>query len=245
MLGTIFHYSVTPPEDDHANCEDHRNRVIAMHERMGYRWGGAYNGHFCHHGGFWLSYEGPNQASGNNWANLNLEAWCYLGTVGTEFTREAQHTAYQLTLRNPREHVHAHSTFFPTACPGDPVRDWVLGGALPVVGGGVTTTPEVPEMFIAWGKTVFGVPIAALIAGGRVVLDLSGPEGAYGIPQPALDWKAGGGRDAVPLINLDPVSLAAVVQPPAPPAGGGGGGVTAVEVRQIVVEVLDGTTLRV
>ena len=134
MNGTVFHYAVMEPRDDHAECYAQRNQVIAMHEGMGYRRGGAYNGHFCIHGGFWLSYEGPNQATGDTWANLNLEAWCYLATVGTPVTAEAQQTAYELTFRNPRDRIHPHSDFFATSCCGDPLREWIAAGALPPAG---------------------------------------------------------------------------------------------------------------
>ena len=80
-----------------------------MHESMGYRAGGAYNGHFCHHGEWWLSYTGPNAATGNTWANLNLHAWCYLATVGTPVTPAAQQAAYELTLFERNRHVGGHT----------------------------------------------------------------------------------------------------------------------------------------
>jgi len=133
VLGTVFHYSVSAPEDDHGRCVAHRDRIIAMHEGMGYRPGGAYNGHFCHHGESWISYLGPNQASGHTWANLNLHAWCYLATVDTPVTSEAAQAAYELTLVEPsgRDQMYPHSAFFPTSCCGDPLRDWIAAGALP------------------------------------------------------------------------------------------------------------------
>lgn len=127
MLGTVFHYAVVAARADHAECDAQRLGIIAYHERNGYKRGGAYNGHFCIHGGWWLAYTGPNQATGDTWANLNLEAWCYLGTVDTPFTAEAQATAYELTLRNPRN-VYSHHQFFNTACAG-PVRPWIAAGA--------------------------------------------------------------------------------------------------------------------
>lgn len=133
MLGTVFHYAVVEPEEDHARCEAQVAGIIAMHERMGYRRGGAYNGHFCIHGQSWVSYTGPNQATGDTWANLNLHAWCYLGTVGTPVTAPAQQAAYDLTLLEPsgRDQIYPHSAFFPTSCCGDPLRDWIAGGAAP------------------------------------------------------------------------------------------------------------------
>lgn len=131
MLGTVFHYAVVAPKDDHADCLRQRDEIIAYHERIGYRRGGAYNGHFCWHGESWLSYEGPNQATGNTWANLNLEAWCYLATTDTPVTDAAARVAYDLTLRNPREEIYPHSAFFNTSCCGDPLREWIANGALP------------------------------------------------------------------------------------------------------------------
>jgi len=140
MLGTVFHYAVVEPEPDHARCEGQRVGIIAMHERLGYRTGGAYNGHFCQHGATWVSYTGPNQASGSTWANLNLHAWCYLATVGTPVTRAAQQAAYDLTLFEPtgRDRIDPHSAHFATACCGDPLREWIAAGAQAPAG---QTTP--------------------------------------------------------------------------------------------------------
>lgn len=134
MLGTVFHYAVVEPEDDHARCAIQVQRVITMHENMGYRVGGAYNGHFCQHGAYWISYLGPNQATGNTWANLNLHAWCYLATVGTPVTKEAADAAYALTLVEPtgRDQIYPHSAFFATSCCGDPLREWIANGAVPL-----------------------------------------------------------------------------------------------------------------
>ncbi len=243
MLGTVFHYAVVEPEDDHSRCEGQVAGVIAMHERMGYRRGGAYNGHFCQHGGVWVSYTGPNQATGDTWANLNLHAWCYLATVGTPVTPAAAQAAYELTLFEPtgRDQIYPHSAFFATSCCGDPLREWIAQGALAPTSG--SSTQEVRDVFIAWGQTVFGVPVAALIAGGRKVLDLSGPPGAYDIPQPALDWKAVGGRDAVPLVLCDPQSLGVLLSAPEP-AGGAVGGLSAADVQGIVRAEIDATRLK-
>lgn len=146
MLGTVFHYAVVEPEDDHARCEIQKDRVIAMHENMGYRKGGAYNGHFCQHGYWWISYLGPNQATGNTWANLNLHAWCYLATVGTPVTDGAADAAHTLTLVEPtgRDQIYPHSAFFPTSCCGDPLREWIANGALP-------SGPPDPEPLIMEG----------------------------------------------------------------------------------------------
>lgn len=74
-----------------------------------------------------------------------------------------------------------------------------------------SSTTKGPNMTLVWGQTVFGVTVGALIAGHKKILDLSGPAGAYGVPQPLLDWRGVPGRDAVPLVLLDPQSLAVLV----------------------------------
>lgn len=188
MLGTVFHYAVVEPEDDHARCHAQALGVIAMHERMGYRKGGAYNGHFCIHGESWVSYTGPNQATGDTWANLNLHAWCYLATVGTPATREAQQAAYDLTLFEPsgRDQIYPHSAFFPTSCCGDPLREWIAAGAL------APHTPSTPHRRHN-GMTIMWIDfngIKAYLVGGdlTIIKGFDGRAGAYGFPQDALDF---------------------------------------------------------
>lgn len=187
MLGTVFHYAVVEPEDDHSRCHDQALGVIAMHERMGYRRGGAYNGHFCQHGGRWVSYLGPNQATGDTWANLNLHAWCYLATVGTPVTPAAAQAAYDLTLVEPtgRDQIYPHSAFYATSCCGDPLRDWIAAGALP------------PAVRIKArrhnGMTIMWIDfqgIKAYLVGSdlTIIKGFDGPPGAYGFPQDALDF---------------------------------------------------------
>lgn len=87
-----------------------------------------------------------------------------------------------------------------TACPGD-----LLELALPALREPYSPAPKLTEteMIIAIGRTVFGVAIAFLVSGGRVLRTFNGPEGAYGIPQDALDWKAQPGRDAVAYVYVD------------------------------------------
>ena len=237
MLGTVFHYSVMEPVE-HSQCYAQRNRVIQMHEGMGYRDGGAYNGHFCIHGEKWVSYLGPNEATGNGWANLNLHAWCYLATVGTPVTPEAAQAAYDFTLVEPtgRDQIYPHSAFFATACCGDPLRDWIAQGALPP-----STTPrtlEVPRMYIAIARTVFGVSLGVLMSGARKVREFTGPEGAYGIPQSALDWKGTDGRDAVPFVFVEWADFEVLISPwpvtQVPASGGATGGATKADVAGIV-----------
>ena len=78
---------------------------------------------------------------------------------------------------------------------------------------GGSRRPEVHDMFVAVGRTVFGVSVAFLVSGGRVLKTFDGPEGAFGIPKSALDWKSGAGRDAVPFIFVDPDTVTKFTEP--------------------------------
>lgn len=133
MLGTVFHYAVVEPEADHSRCAAQVENIRRYHESIGYRKGGAYNGDFCQHGEKFIAYLGPNQATGDTWANLNLHAWSYLGTVDTPVTDAAAQAAYDLTLVEPtgRDMIFPHSYFYNTSCCGDPLRAWIANGAQP------------------------------------------------------------------------------------------------------------------
>ena len=255
MLGTVFHYSVTPPEDDHARCFEHRNRIIAMHESMGYRAGGAYNGHFCHHGEWWLSYTGPNAATGNTWANLNLHAWCYLATVGTPVTPAAQQAAYELTLFEPtgRDQIYPHSAFFATSCCGDPLRDWIAAGALPPDILSTTGGNSVYHM-LTEGPAGPGNDRCFKVDGLQIIseLDYGAPRGAFGIHQEALDAQAKYGIPIVDGRKTPPFAekplqdlVVAFTKGKWKDSGAGGSGLSEDAVRAIVADVIDGTTLKV
>jgi hypothetical protein len=79
--------------------------------------------------------------------------------------------------------------------------------------------PEIPRMYIAVGRTIDQVSHARLVTGGRVLRRFDGPEGGYGIPQDALDWKSGAGREAVPFVFVEAGELFQLDQP-WPPAPG-------------------------
>lgn len=94
-------------------------------------------------------------------------------------------------------------------------------------------TKEQNDMHIVVGRTVFGVSLAFLASGGRVLKTFDGAEGAYGIPQSALDWKAGAGRDAVPYVFVDPDVVGAFADP-WPRCGGTGACVGAASLAKAV-----------
>jgi len=96
-----------------------------------------------------------------------------------------------------------------TACPGNNIEAILNEFRAPIR----NVSPTEVDMVIAWGRTVFGVPIAFLLAGGRVLKTFDGPPGAYGITQSALDWKNATGRDAVPLILVDPDQIGQLAAP--------------------------------
>lgn len=119
-----------------------------------------------------------------------------------------------------------------------PREDWdrMVAGPAP--------TPEVPDMSIQYGRTIYGVSIAFLVSGGRVLRTFTGPEGAFGLPQDALDWKAAGGRDAVPWISAGPDEIAEWLKPWPAPSGTPGEGISPVQQQAVdgclrAAEVLD------
>lgn len=242
MLGTVFHYAVVEPEDDHARCEAQAAGVIAMHERMGYRQGGAYNGHFCQHGGIWISYTGPNQATGHQWANLNLHAWCYLATVGTPVTPQAQQAAYDLTLFEPsgRDQIYPHSAFFATSCCGDLLRDWIAAGAL-APAAATTPPPQEDEMrLIRVQETEEWVLVTPLGYERNITPDRVWAYAAAGIPTGTMpNAYVDAFLGSVMALSDDVVRRVASKVP------AGGGGATEAQIRAVVADVLDGSTIRV
>lgn len=98
-------------------------------------------------------------------------------------------------------------------------------------------------MVIAVGRTVYGVSIAFLLSGGRVLRTFNGPESSFGIPQDALDWRAQPGRDAVPYVFVD-VDIVNVLLAPWPaPTGGGDAEITVEQTAAINAGVLSGQLL--
>lgn len=256
MLGTVFHYAVVEPCADHADCEAQKDSIIAMHERMGYRKGGAYNGHFCIHGESWISYWGPNQATGHDWANRNLHAWCYLATVDTPVTPEAAQAAYDLTLVEPtgRDQIYPHSAFFATSCCGDALRQWIADGALPPA-----QKPQPQErdvILVGQSNANPGVIYALHPVNGIIAAEFTCKVGeeVYGFPPSAGPYVSGEGAGngiALPLRFVLPhvidwlravqgYTLTPPAQPGTPPASGG---LTSAVVRGVVREELDKTRL--
>lgn len=125
--------------------------------------------------------------------------------------------------------------------PGEWERAIMLGGS-----SAAQRAQEVPDVYIFRGRTVFGVPLGGVAAGDRVLTPLDGEDVNYGLSQAIIDWKSQPGRDAVPIIFLDPATLGALVQPPVQPGGGSTtvvNGLSAADVRAIVRAELDATKL--
>ena len=103
---------------------------------------------------------------------------------------------------------------------------------------GAPAKKDMNDMVIAVGKTVFGVSVAFLTSGGRVLKTFDGAEGGYGIPQSALDWKAGAGRDAVPFVFVDPETVGKLAAD-WPQAGGSVGVLSDKDVARIASATAD------
>lgn len=96
---------------------------------------------------------------------------------------------------------------------------------------GATTAPVPPReeedvAYIAVGNAVMG-SVAAVVDGGYRVGDFfTGPAGAYGIPQSAIDWNNAGGRDLkyVSFYGDDTRFAHVIAERPSDSGGGGGGG---------------------
>lgn len=110
-----------------------------------------------------------------------------------------------------------------TACPGNMAEAQLDALREPY---GPQPTQEEDQMIVVVGRTAFGVSIAFLVSGGRVFRTFNGPEGAYGIPQDALDWMAQPGRGAVKYVYVDTEIVNQLLAPwpaapgPAPEPGG-------------------------
>lgn len=176
---------------------------------------GGHNDHtiaFCVPGYFHSPYNDESTTALERAMATEIQVLVYLGFLSPDYV-----------VMGHRDWT--RGTQWATACPGDLLYPRVevidalsRGGSIPAPvippppsTGGSTNTQEIHDMYVAWGQTVFGVPVAALISGSRKLLDLNGPPGAYGIPQPALDWKSVAGRESVPFVFLDPTSLGALV----------------------------------
>lgn len=176
---------------------------------------GGHNGHtiaFCVPGYFHPPYNDESTTALERAMASEIQVLVYLGFLSPDYV-----------VMGHRDWT--RGTQWATACPGDLLYPRVevidalsRGGVVPApvvpsvpAPGGATAQQEIADMYICWGTTVFGQPAGALISGSKKILDLTGPAGAYGVPQPVIDWKAQPGRDAVPLVLLDPQSLAVLV----------------------------------
>lgn len=91
----------------------------------------AYNSGVCPHG-VRMEGRGPgvrSAANGTNAGNAASYATCYIAGQGDPLTDEAKvaFLAEAARFRVPLDR--AHSDWKPTACPGDPLRDWIHQGA--------------------------------------------------------------------------------------------------------------------
>ena len=92
----------------------------------------AYSFVVCPHG---TVFEGRGwgvrtAANGTIAGNASFHAACYLGGVGDPFTGAARLAIVQLVAESRRRWpagrlVRPHSSFKPTACPGDDIRAWI------------------------------------------------------------------------------------------------------------------------
>jgi hypothetical protein len=129
MLGSVHHWAVVASQPDHLHCYAQAAGIRAYHMNHGYR-DSAYNAHYCQHGGEYWWYSGPNQASGDTWANLNLTARCaMIGPGEAPSAALLNAMAASIDREGERGQIYPHSYFYNTACCGDDLRAWIASGA--------------------------------------------------------------------------------------------------------------------
>lgn len=139
MRGTVIHYSVTAPEQDHARCAGQWEGIRRTHKQTGYR-DVAYGFGVCQHG---QTFEGrgwgPNAANGNAELNRSYHSICWLGDQHTQPSAAALTEISRLLDEGPnaRGEVVGHRDVYPTSCPGDALEAWVQAGA--------TVAPPLPQ----------------------------------------------------------------------------------------------------
>lgn len=89
-----------------------------------------YNSGVCPHG---VRFEGRGPgvrtgANGTNDANYRSPAVCYLAGQGDELTDAAKRAFADEVARFDLPLVYVHRQWYATACPGDPLADWVAAG---------------------------------------------------------------------------------------------------------------------
>lgn len=238
--GGVAHYvgSGQIARADHAECDAQVAGIVAYHERNGYKAGGAYNEHVCQHGGRWLHYLGPNQASGQTWANLNLHAVCAVIGDGDTPTLEllaAMRAAWDDAAAG--QWVTPHSYWFNTSCCGDPLREWIAAGAVPPTPAptlededmGILVADSTGAWWVVhasgWKYRVFTQDVPLLAISGLIQ------------NQAPHDWSS--------LALGDVLTRFKDVMTPAVVIGGQPGGITVAQVEAIVVGTLNRTTLGV
>lgn len=247
MEGSVIHHVGAGKigRDDHAECAAQVEGIRQYHKSHGYR-DIAYCWLACQHGGrFEGRGWGPNAATGNTWANQNLNAICAL--IGDEAPTDLLLQAlYDLTVDAPngRKSITSHSDWYPTSCCGDHLRAWVAVGALPPggqvpSGGGTTPSETVLEadmIYVANGR-------ALAMQGPIIVGDWSGDLNQFGIPKGAQEFSA----NQIPIRFVHELVLAKLVLADEAaiivPTGGSGGGLTEAQVRNVVRSELNATRL--
>jgi hypothetical protein len=222
--GAVIHYvgSGQIARANHAECDTQVAGIVAYHERNGYRTGGAYNVHRCQHGGRWLHYLGPNQATGDTWANLHLHAICaVIGDADIPTTILLAALAEEIDMvPGARQSVTPHSNWFNTSCCGDPLRTWIAAGAQAPEGDDMPLTDQDVERVTASVLQALNGQREDYNANGvanlRTLLNqLSGAFPAPGVPNTA---------DVLAAIDSVP--------------GGSGGGLSEDDIRSIVRDEL-------
>lgn len=211
MRGTVIHYAVVPPRDDHGACAAQVEGIRRYHLSTGYR-DIAYGWLVCQHGGVFEGLGwGPNAANGSNELNRDYHSICWLGDQFTEPSAEALAAISGLLDSGPnaRDIVRGHRDVHQTACPGDALHAWVAAGAVTVAPAVPTTTLGDDVILVGRSQqepqTVFALhPVNGVLA---AEFRCGVGEEVYGVPPSAAGYcngTDGSGRGELPIRFVHP-----------------------------------------
>jgi hypothetical protein len=175
----------------------------------------AYTGGICIHGfifvGRWFGRR--TAANGSNEGNQRSYAWCYMAGQGEPFTDEAKGAmSYAFSLAQDvggaGPNIWPHKHWFNTACPGDPVEQWLNAGH--------PLNPARPEVVDTVPRThlVLASPVVALLPTplGKGYIEIAADGGVF-------CYGDAGFHGSLPQLQVVPA--ASIVDGATTPSGGG------------------------
>lgn len=185
--GVTAHYAGPSPGGfpwPHSRCASIWRADQAYHMDHNHWTDIAYTAGFCPHGfifeGRW--WHRRTAANGSNEGNQVSYAFCYMAGVGDLLTTDAKFAFLDLRSMAKSEggagdHVWPHDHWFNTACPGDPLREWIAAG-LPMAG---SVPPPAISTVPMPAHVALSAPMVALLPGptGRGYIEVGADGGVF------------------------------------------------------------------